>query len=218
MLNWNTGARELGFVHIYVAKMRGTIIYVGQTLDIAERRSGHLQGSTQFDVFLRKYKEEITFEVLEKVRDSAGGLIVTNRELDLIDQYGTWVELGVGFNVRTKNTWRHLFAERFEHFQGTIDFLGGDGPYSAVRDCRRLHLKGEHTNWYKHRVYKLFPTLERAQENLSTDCEPLNHLRCTEAEVRCDKNNHFIVQFFREKGQWVTKQHSMFTEAADVPW
>src|ERR1041384_6118838 len=136
--NFYTGLREPGFVFIYTAAYREKVVYVGQALDVNERRSGHLQGNTPFDVFFREHKNEVVFETIDKIRDRAGGPAVCARELELIDQYGTWIELGVGFNVRTNNTWKQLFADHFEHFQGTVDFLGGDGPYAAVRACRPL--------------------------------------------------------------------------------
>jgi hypothetical protein len=215
--NFYTGLREPGFVFIYTAAYHGKVIYVGQALDVVGRRSGHLQGDTPFDVFLRDHKNEVVFETIDKISDRAGGPVVSTRELELIDQYGTWIELGIGFNVRTNNTWKQLFADHFQHFQGTVDFRGGDGPFAAVRDCRRLHRKGEHWNWYRHRAYLLCPTLNEAQEDLSYVCQPLA-VRSTERDVECDKGKHFVVHFFRDNDQWTTKRFGIDSEPADLPW
>ena len=215
--NFYTGLREPGFVFIYTAAYREKVVYVGQALDVNERRSGHLQGNTPFDVFFREHKNEVVFETIDKIRDRAGGPAVSARELELIDQYGTWIELGVGFNVRTNNTWKQLFADHFEHFQGTVDFLGGDGPYAAVRDCRRLHRKGDHWNWYRHRAYLLCVILDEAQDDLLHACQPLA-VRRTERDVQCDDINHFVVHFMRDKDQWKTERFGIENEPAEIPW
>jgi hypothetical protein len=211
---FETGRHEIGLVQFYAyveIPKAAAIVYVGQSVDMIQRHSGHLSGDIEFDRILRSRPKDFKLKWLDKVRDYPGGPTVTEREFDLIDKYGTWIELGVGYNRRVKKSWLQRAREHFDGYGVPVDFLGGDGAYASVREFRRWHKKGDHWNWYRHIVYQLHRTQEHAEQMCALRCWPLSK-RETEDAVDCDPSSHSIVHFYwdRKDRQW--KHKLIFTE------
>ncbi len=208
--NFETPDRKLGCVKIYAyieIPKNNAYVYIGQSVHPYGRYSGHLSGDTEFDRELQSRPDDFKYAVLETVEDIPGGPIVSARELDLIEFQGTWIELGVGYNRRAKRTWLQIAAAYFKGFGVKPDFMGGDGPFAEVRECRRWHKKGDHWNWYRHIVYRLHRKLSTAQQFLSTGCYPLDKIRNTESDVDCKMEKHGIVEFYWDRSLrlWKTR-------------
>ena len=216
VFDFETGVRESGIVLIYAyfEIPKNEVVYIGQTVDLNERHSGHLSGWTEFDAVFRSRPNDFTKKVIDKVRDVPGGPCVTARELELIDEYGTWIELGVGYNRRVIKTWRQRAADYFKNASVTVDDLGGEGPFALVRECPRWHKKGEHWNWYRHIVYELYRTEDEAVTDSMMNCGPLPQ-RQTEMDVACDVSKHSIVHFYWDRKDRTWKTKLIIPELAD---
>jgi hypothetical protein len=87
-------------------------------------------------------------------------------------------------------------------YVSSIDPLGGTGPYAVVRHCRRLHVKGGHSNWYRHIVFRQFDTLDEARQDIEHKCSPDSH-RITDEGPRCLESKHIILYaLLNDDGSW----------------
>jgi hypothetical protein len=91
-------------------------------------------------------------------------------------------------------TARQFFMMRFKQdnpYVSSIDPLSGTGPYCVARYCRRLHIKGEHENWYRHIVFRQHDTLEEARLDINQKCSLDSH-RVTDEGPDCLETKHII--------------------------
>lgn len=84
-------------IYIYLYRVQGVPVYVGQAVNVARRHYGHLRGNSPFEKFLRG--NETTLEIVDSVQDVPHGQFANQQEDAAMDQYGTYFpETGRGYN------------------------------------------------------------------------------------------------------------------------